>query len=111
MLEACWAGERWAELSPATWPPAVCLVWPRALAEQLLAWQPPERLHLASDDGNLEVWARQFGIRILACVPSLVEHADDVPSLMGTAHMGGNNPGRVAACWLGLEQDWREIFA
>lgn len=105
MLDACYAGGRWFELDPADWVPTVALVWPRAQVAAFLAYLDRKRLTAArrSDDSVVGEWAREEQVRVLATCPSLVEHPDLVPSLVGTAHWGGANPQRVAACWTGPE--------
>lgn len=113
VLDACWEGKRWAQLDPATWVPAVALAWPAPLAARFLAWygQAPRDAGKTADDGLIGEWARAEHVPVWACVPSLVEHSDTEPSLVGTAHFGGLAPNRVAACWTGrdwspLEFDW-----
>ncbi len=104
VLQACAAGERWAELDPRQpFIPLVAAVWPRALAERFLAYGPAFRPTDTSDDGNAWRWAKAEGVRTFACVPSLVEHPDREVSAVGKASFGGRNPARVAACWLGPE--------
>jgi hypothetical protein len=112
VLDACWAGDRWAELDVLTWAPVVAVVWPRGHVGRLLEFAaakdyPPSRF---GDDSIVGDYAREQAVTIWATVPSLVEHPDTEASLVGTVAMGGANPQRVAACWLGEETHWTEIF-
>lgn len=67
---------------------------------------------IRSDDEFLGRFLRHAGEHMLATVPSLVEHEDMVASLIGLRPRGGEDPGRVAACWIGdcegcaSEIDW-----
>jgi hypothetical protein len=103
VLAACQNGQRWCELDPLTWVPAVAIVWPRQHIGSLLDFYD-ERNYPATrtaDDGIIGDWAKDTGTRVVACVPSLVDHPDTVRSLVGTAHFHGLNPARCAACWIG----------
>lgn len=114
ILAACYRDERYARLDPndPVCLPVVATVWPRPLIAPLLEYaarMPPSR---RADDGITGEWSRQNLVPVIATVPSLVEHRDLVPSLVGTSHYGGINPARVAACWIGqemtpLQLDWR----
>lgn len=66
----------------------VALVWPRPLAEEFLAWTDSSRMpgdcrQVQSDDAIVGAWARRTKKQFWACVPSLVEHDDDIPSTIG----------------------------
>jgi hypothetical protein len=95
--------EHWAELDARDWCPAVALCLPRANVAELLEWADARIFKAArtSDDAVLGDFVRDQGHTVLATVPSLVQHPDDVPSLIGTAHSAGRNPARVAACFVG----------
>jgi hypothetical protein len=41
----------------------------------------------------------------VATVPSLVDHPDTTPSLLGKRARGGVDRSRVASCWVGTECD------
>lgn len=66
--------------------PAVCLIWPEWLMALLKAWRPVKDRISAADDAMLAMFCRrEAGVEsYLATVPSLVEHPDSSPSLMGT---------------------------
>ena len=100
------AGEHddsWAELDRNTWCPVVATCWPQFEIGPLLRFV--EDKHYApsyyGDDYRVGQFLRETHRSALATVPSLVEHPDLVPSLIGTKAMGGVNPGRVACCYIG----------
>lgn len=95
--------------------PAVAILWPVALIGPMLGWvdenpgkcgrQPPR-----ADDAVLGAWKRHTQTPVMATVPSLVEHPDREPSLIGRKAAAGRNRGRVAGIYIGdadpLEIDW-----
>jgi hypothetical protein len=94
----------------------VGILWPHQRAREFLTWvdENPERLHLGrvviSDDATVTRWMK-FGNPIRCTVPNLVEHPDDVPSIVNVSRVkNGEDSGRVAAWWIGdgdpLELDW-----
>jgi hypothetical protein len=101
--EASEHGLPWAELQNHHWCPAVCLCWPVPLIEPLLAYVDAQNWPAAfrADDEIIGRFCRVSGERPLASAPSLVQHEDVVPSLIGTRAHGGADLGRVAACWIG----------
>ena len=111
VLAACQAEQRWCELDPLTWVPAVAIVWPRHHIASLLDFYDGRNYPVTrtADDGIIGDWAKDTGTRVVACVPSLVDHPDTVRSLVGTAHFGGLNPARVACCWIGEEMSPLEL--
>lgn len=94
------AGDAWAVVDPQRWCPAVALCWPAGLIPRLLEFVDrqdwPETFR--ADDEIFGHFLRDAGEHALASVPSLVEHADLVPSLVGRRAAGGHDLGRVAAC-------------
>lgn len=105
ILDACYRESRWAELDPNEFTPVVGMIWPRDHVASILEWTEQKKLPPSrrADDSVIGEWARTTRTRVLACVPSLIEHPDQVVSLVGTAHWGGASPTRVACCWLGEE--------
>lgn len=97
------AGSPWAVMSPQDWVPLVACSWPVALAAAFVAWVDtrsfPRGVGKCSDDYLAGTFCRTHRIPVHATVPSLVEHPDDAPSLIGRPHRAGSNPGRVAAVW------------
>lgn len=109
--QAAQRGEHWTQLSPYSWFPAVAAVWPADLAFRLVAWAGDANVshHLTrADDAVLAKFLQAERIWPWACVPSLVEHRDVVPSLIGRKAWAGADPGRVACLPIG-EHDGRTI--
>jgi hypothetical protein len=102
ITRAALAGERWAQLRP-TWVPTVALVWPVELVPRFVAWADDRYAGSVreGDDGPVGKWAARNHLRAWATVPSLVEHPDVEPSLIGRKHRAGANRARVAAMFAG----------
>jgi hypothetical protein len=100
-------GDPFAPLHLRDWMPAVAVSYPVAVAERILAWTDTVTgRHSRSDDHMLGRWHREqahrAGVHVLVTVPSLVQHPDDVPSLIGNGNGShGRNPSRVARHWDG----------
>ncbi len=99
LLEACAADEPFIRCASVAqrWVPVVAVVWPLEQARAFLRWAdgngfPPDRNR--ADDGIVGEWARGTNVRFLATVPSLVQHPDVEPSLIGGKH----GTKRVATC-------------
>lgn len=103
VFAACARGSSWAELDNQRWCPAVCVCWPAAHVPAILAFVDAQGWPDAfrADDEIIGRYCRHAGVLPLASVPSLVDHPDDVPSLLGNKAMYGQDPGRVTACWIG----------
>lgn len=103
VVHAAGQGRSWAVINHYSWIPAVALAWPARLIPPLLAYCDRHRwtATFRSDDELLGRFLRTTGEPLYATVPSLVDHPDDVPSLIGTRHRGGRDKGRIAACWVG----------
>lgn len=121
MLEAAKAGRSWVPMYYVGSPEVahvVSVVWPVALAAEFLAWTEVAKIPSykgvpRSDDAVFGAWLRLTRRTCWACVPSLVEHPDDVPTLIHDRERarGGADRGRVAVMWIGpdrdpLENDW-----
>lgn len=91
-------GEPFAALHPRDWLPAVAVCYPAAHVADILNWADQDKGRASrSDDHMLGRWHRERKPRVLAMVPSLVDHPDDVPSVIGNgAGSHGRNPARVA---------------
>lgn len=106
------AGETWVELNSHRWVPAVAVVWPIRLVCPVVCWVEEQDFPrgLRADDEILGRALRDLDEPVLACVPSIVQHEDAVPSLMGMRARAGGDPARVAAFWVGdadpLDLDW-----
>lgn len=87
MAKAAEQGSAYARLPVfGAYLPAVCLLWPPQLLALLQAWRPVKERVSAADDAMLAMFCRRVAHveSYLAAVPSLVEHPDTAPSLMGT---------------------------
>lgn len=92
--------ESWAQLGLGGWVPAVAACWPIAAADDFVEWCPrvlPEST--TADDKAIVEFCKRHGVHVWATVPSLVEHPDDVPSLLGKEHGAGKIRWRVAAAF------------
>lgn len=105
-------GQPYAELDAAEWLPCVATLYPadhvRAILE-FVGERDWRHGHLG-DDHRLGEYIRHAHTTPLATVPNLVQHHDNVTSLIGTASLRGLNPARVSCCWIGdydpLKIDW-----
>ena len=108
ILDACAEGKRFVQMSTAnTFLPCVAILWPRECVEAILAYEAATPFSKPADDGCLGRWCEVTRTKVLATVPSLVEHPDRERSLVGKLAMGGRNPSRIAACWTG--SDWSPL--
>jgi hypothetical protein len=108
VLQACKNDQPWASLGPSYWLPVVSTIWPVELAQRALAFADENEWNGCADDELLGRFMSDQNLTAYATVPSLVEHPDDVPSLMGRRDRMNNVArehngyyGRVAACWIG----------
>jgi hypothetical protein len=107
------AGKRFVSLYFRDLMPVVAVVWPRQHAEHFLEWSKTATLPgmprpVRSDDACAGLWMRESRVPVLATLPSLVEHPDDVISTIGKRHAHGQDKGRTA-WWYdpqALEYDW-----
>lgn len=108
--EAQKKGDRWSPVYFREIHHVVCLVWPVELAQAFLDWWesspripgPPVQ---QSDDAIVGYWIkstyadRRIRRQVWATVPCLVEHPDDLPSVVqGNRRLG--DKGRRAICWI-----------
>lgn len=93
----------------------VGLLWPKEKAREFIQWvdDNPRRFQRekVSDDNTVSTWMKFCRQEILCTLPCLVEHPDDVPSVVNEHRVKyGKDKGRVAAFWIGdgdpLELDW-----
>jgi len=118
-MEARRAGVRGQRLVPwalraADWLPVVAVLWPVEVAGSFIEWCGSNRLpgdpNPRSDDAVAGRWARKTRQQVWVTVPSLVQHADVEPSLIGRKARGGRSAWRVAFDWIGegdpLQIDW-----
>lgn len=99
-------GDTFATLPLRRWAPVVALCWPRDLVAPFLEHAAEIRGARADDDA-VGGFLRSAGAEVLATVPSLVEHPDSAPSVVGRRTRGG----RRAAFYVGerdaLAIPWR----
>lgn len=87
--------------------PVVALAWPAALIRPALDyvdaqdWPPAFR----SDDEIAGRCLRHLRAEAYATVPSLVQHEDVLPSLIGRKAAAGADPARVAYCFASADCD------
>lgn len=112
MQQACQRGQPFANWPPGLWVPVVAALWPTAVIERVLAWVDKQRYkpHFRADDEIIGRAASALRIPVLATVPSLVEHPDEVPSLKRVGKDHRKSPDRSAWCYIGddnpLEIAW-----
>ena len=90
-----------AELRINEFLPAVGVLWPKPKVEEFLWWvhHNPKRLGHSeprSDDGVIGRWAALTHQRIRFTIPSLIQHPDMEPSLIGRQPAWGKDTGRIA---------------
>jgi hypothetical protein len=98
--------QNYADLFIGDFLPVVAVLWPRHIAESVLQWVQDNPLRLGhpmprSDDAVLGRWVRFTKQRVRVTVPSLVQHPDDVDSVIHDRARAGKDTGRVAAHWIG----------
>lgn len=112
VLAAARACKPWSPLPRNLWLPLVATIYPMAVVEEILTWAKTDEYaqRARSDDGVVGRFLRQSRHRAWATVPSLVQHPDNVPSLVRRTFAAGRDSHRVAACYIGgydpLEIDW-----
>lgn len=101
-------GRSWAVLDISRFVPVIALAWPAELIAPALEWvdQQTWPREFTADDEIVGRAARALRLEVLATVPSLVQHEDMVPSLIGRRVLaGGRDPGRVAALFVAGNAD------
>lgn len=110
MMRAAALGLQWAALQGGQFIPTVAVAWPVAHVCPVVCWvadqdQWPDSF--VADDEIVNHACQALGIFPLASVPSLVEHRNELDSLMQTRHL--DDPGRRAHCLIGEDCDARRI--
>lgn len=117
LREALGAKRRWAPVWFRDVHHVCALVWPVGFASEFLAWAeissiPGYRGMPRSDDAIVGQWCRMTRRTVWATAPCLVEHPDDVPTLIHQRERarGGHDQGRIAVAWIHEEDplgiDW-----
>ena len=99
--------------------PVVAVLWPRAKIEEFLEWSTDRKIKglaepYRSDDAVVGSWMKFTHQRVLATVPSIVQHPDDTLSVKWNAESnvpsGTGNKRRRAFWYIGdddpLDLDW-----
>jgi hypothetical protein len=107
MTQAMKKREPWAAWDRADFWPVVCSSYPVAVARAAADWVDRHKPDTRNDDAPMGEFLRASGACAVATVPSLAQHPDDVPSLVGRKFMSGTNPARLAK-WL-VQGDPRTI--
>jgi hypothetical protein len=100
--QACDRGEAWCVLDWREWVPVVALAWPVEMIPGFLGWCDRAGFtgdRRRADDAIVGRYVREARTQVLATVPSLVEHPDDVESTIG---MKKNIPRRALCYWDGV---------
>jgi len=98
ILHAQGRREQWAPIGGLGWVPVVALCWPTSLIAPFLDYAAhPRYASQCGDDAIVGWFSKQNRLQVWATVPSLVEHPDREPSLIGRRHFGGRNRSRLAA--------------
>lgn len=97
-MQARRRGERWALMHSGDWTPTVALVWPALLIPRFLTFvEKHPGIAKTGDDNVTGAFVRIEKLPVWVTVPSLVEHPDREPSLIGRKASQGRNRMRVAA--------------
>jgi hypothetical protein len=105
--------QRYVDLPWRSFLPVVAVLWPRHKAEEFRSWAEsnpglPGQREPRSDDAMAGRWKTLTRARVRVTVPSIVQHPDMEPSLIGRRRSWGQDSGRVAMFLAddALEYDW-----
>lgn len=103
VYRACNASRPFAELRNSRWTPAVALAWPKAMIAPLLEFVDAQNWPqvFRADDEIIGRFTRHAEVQVLATVPCLIEHPDEVASTVGMRAAAGRNLDRVSCCFIG----------
>lgn len=92
--------QHYVDLSIRDFCPVVGMLWPKTKAAEILEWVDTAKLpggtEPRSDDAVVGRWKLMTKQRVRVTVPSLVQHPDEVTSLIGRKPKWGKDKGRVA---------------
>lgn len=95
------AGERWMEFPATSFVPCVATVYPREHALAIPEFVDARRMAVGrADDAVISTYVRAHRCGAVATLPSLVQHRDEVPSVMRMPH-GNGHAHRLAAWYAG----------
>ena len=115
-VEAAKRGECFVEILPRGFMPVVGVLWPKDKAESFLSWSHNPRalvrrngvrLEQRSDDAMGYLWMKTQRQKVLATIPSLVQHPDDVPSTITRRRGGRTALFWHAPPWDPMSVDWK----
>ena len=91
-------GERWAQIGGTAITPVVALAWPVEIIESFVRFAESSRIaaRYTHDDPVTTIFVKKNKLEVWATVPSLVQHPDVEPSLIGKPHGAGKYPKRMA---------------
>lgn len=90
-------GQRYAVIPPnGSWCPVMALCWPAALVDVFTDWCLNQRRLGTGDDEIVGRWRNQWREDLVVTLPNLVEHPDDVVSLIGSRQA----PHRHSCAWV-----------
>lgn len=93
--------QRFSMIARHEWLPVVATCWPVGAPQECLSWltERPGAVTRA-DDGTVARWLRKSPRKAVGTVPCLVDHLDEVPSLIRNATRGsGVGKRRAAVPW------------
>ena len=103
-------GQHWMPWRITAYVPLVATVYPAAVAREIPGFADSRRMSVGrADDAVVAAYARAHPLQVWATVPCLVEHRDELVSIMKMPN-GKGSPHRVAA-W--FQQDggiWGDII-
>ena len=88
-LKALWAKEPYTNIAHGDYHHCIGVLWPKAKAEEFLAWMETYTKLTTSDDAAFGTWAMQTQQQVIACVPCIVQHDDTFKSVMRLVGQGG----------------------
>lgn len=117
MASLKWGRSRYVDTHQQDLVHVVGILWPVTKAGEFMDWIEGNQLRIrggaftTSDDANVTRWMQLTKQTFRCTVPSLVQHPDDVPSIVNVSKMkNGKDSSRTAAYWIGdgdpLELDW-----
>lgn len=91
-------GQRWLDWPAISFVPLVGVVYPADIARAIPAFADAKRISVGrADDAVISQFVRAHRIHPVAILPSLVEHLDSVPSVMGMP--SGRGASHRVAAW------------
>lgn len=90
--------ERWLDFPSTSFVPVVAIVYPREHALEIPAFVERKKIPVSrADDAVISMYARACRVPVAATLPSLVQHRDEVESIMRMP--SGNGHAHRLAAW------------